>query len=261
VNRSTAIAAAVTASVALHLLLALAVPGLRVRLPLGSNRLVEVELQREPEAPAPEPLAPPEPRPALPLAPAAAAELGRALVQWAPRSTVAPPPAPPVRLPSRSATLPEPDTLEWSPSPAWEAEPLPQPPQVTARAAPSPDVDAAADLAESLLRGATSQAATSEEPAQAAMRRLEIEGPVGTERRVVKEPALPRLAIRNPASVAIKFFVSARGEVTRAFPTQRGDLELDRAALAYIKAFRFNALPPGEEQEQWGTIRVRFRLD
>ncbi len=47
----------------------------------------------------------------------------------------------------------------------------------------------------------------------------------------------------------------------RACPLQRGETDLDQAALAYIKQFRFNPLPTGEEAEQWGTIRVRFRLE
>jgi len=261
VSRSTTVATALVASVGLHLLVVLAVPGVRVRLPIGtSDRLVEVELQREPEPPPLETPAPPEPSPTVPLTPEAAEALGQELMQHTPRGA-APPQAPPLRLPERATLLPEPDTLPWSPSPTWETEPLPQPENPTVRATPGPDLGSATALAESLLKETTTQAAPVEEPIQAAMRRLEIEGPVGVERRVLKEPPPPRVPICNPASVAIKFFVSPRGEVTRAFPTQRGDPELDRAALAYIKSFRFNALPPGEEQEQWGTIRVRFRLE
>jgi TonB family protein len=261
VTRSTAIAAAVTASVGLHLLLVMVVPGLRLRVPIGANPLVEVELHRDAEAPQPEALTPPAAAPTPPLAPGAGEELGRALAEVVPPGTTLPPPPPPVRLPERAATLPEPDTLAWSPSPTWETEALPEIPAVPARARANPDVATATALAESLLRDAASQAATGPEPAQATMRRLEIEGPVGAERRVLQEPPPPTVPIRNPASVAIKFFVSPRGEVIRAFPTQRGDPELDRAALTYIKSFRFNPLPPGEEQEQWGTIRVRFRLE
>ncbi|HSH69963.1 MAG TPA: energy transducer TonB [Deferrisomatales bacterium] len=90
---------------------------------------------------------------------------------------------------------------------------------------------------------------------------LEIEGPVGKERQVVTQPPPPSVVIRHSAAVHLKFFVSPRGEVVRAEPITRGDAELDRAALAYIKQFRFNALPHGDQREQWGTIRLRFRLE
>jgi TonB family protein len=124
-----------------------------------------------------------------------------------------------------------------------------------------PDQQQARVIAESLLRELST--APSQDPAQPQVPppQLEIEGPVGEERRVLSRPEPPSVTIRHSADVRLKFYVSPRGEVVRAFPIERGDTDLDRVALAYLKQFRFNALPHGDQREQWGTIRVRFRLE
>ncbi len=256
------LAAALGASLVLHLVLAVLVPGMRVRLPAGTENLVEVELSRPPLPPETETVKPPEPAQANPLSPQEAEALGASLASLAPAGGLPPPAASPVRLPQRAVLLPEPDALAWPRLAPAEPQALPTPPRLPARRAAAPDAGAAADLARTLLRSAQAPAGSGQEAVgQEAMRRLEIEGPVGLERKVVHEPPLPRVPIRHAASVAIRFFVSPRGDVTRAIPTQRGDPELDRAALDYIKAFRFSPLPAGEEKEQWGTIHVRFRLE
>jgi len=256
------LAAALGASLALHLLLAVLIPAMRVRLPPSTEHLVEVELARPPLPAEPETVKPPEPAPLSPLSPEEAEALGSSLAAFAPAGGPPPPATSPVRLPQRVVRLPEPDTIPWARLAPVEMQSLPSPPRLPAERAAAPDTGAAAELARTLLRSAQAPAAPGQEAAgPAAMQRLEIEGPVGLDRKVVHEPPPPRVPIRNPASVAIRFFVSPRGDVTRALPTQRGDPELDRAALAYIKAFRFSPLPAGEEKEQWGTIHVRFRLE
>lgn len=258
-----ALALAVGASLALHLLAVLVVPAVRVRLLAGGERLVEVELREAPPvAPPLEPLQPAEPSPAAPLSPEEAAALGSALAPGEPAAAVLPPAASPVRLPERRAVLPEPDTLTLPRFAPAEGQPLPGRPSRAPVRAPGPDPRAAAGLAQALLRGIEASSAQAPDPAaRDALGPLDIEWEAGSRREVVHEPPPPRVPIRNPASVAIRFYVSPRGDVTRAFELQRGDPELDRAALAYIKDFRFNPLPPGEEKEQWGTIRVRFRLE
>jgi TonB family protein len=261
VSARAALALAVGTSIALHLLAVLLVPAAKVRLVVGGEHLVEVELRPPPPPPLPEAtFQPATPTSAPPVTRDELEALARALPAPETPGAGRPLAASPLRLPARSAPLPEPDAIEWPRLVLERPEPLPPRPGLALLRPAAPDPRAATDVARALLAERPS-AAAQDAAAQEAMRRLEIEGPVGVDRRVVHEPPLPRVPIRHPASVAIRFYVSPRGDVSRAFPTERGDSELDRAALAYIKAFRFNPLPPGEEKEQWGTIRVRFRLE
>ncbi|MDW7708945.1 MAG: energy transducer TonB [Deferrisomatales bacterium] len=256
-----ALALALGTSLILHLAVVLFVPPARVRLLVGEERLVEVELHRP--LPPPLPLSPPAA--ARPAPPAVTREALEALAPdlLGPQVTAGDPPLPlpPLRLPTRRAELPEPDTVGQRRFWSDRVEPLPERPGLLPARSPAPEPPAATDVAQALLRGVTAPGEDLDAAAREAMRRLEIEGPVGLDRRVVREPPPPQVPIRHPASVAIRFYVSPEGDVGRAYPTERGDPELDHAALEYIKAFRFNALPPGEEREQWGTIRVRFRLE
>ena len=257
-TRTGALAAAVAGSVVIHLVLVVVVPGLRVKLPVHRERLVEVELSRTPLETEPEPL--PRPVAAQPIASEALESLGGALAEQVLAEPAASPAMEPIRLPARSVSIPEPDRIAWTRSLEVEPSPLPAAPVVKRGAAPGPDAGEARRVADRLLQEISATPVVPEADRET-MRRLEIEGPVGVDRKVLSEPRPPRIPIRNPATVSIKFYVSPRGEVVRAFPVQRGDPELDQAALAYIKAFRFNPLPTGEEVEQWGTIRVRFRLE
>jgi TonB family protein len=267
VLQSNAFPLAVTASLVAHLALLLAVPGFRISLPVAVERLIEVEIA--PPAPA-ESLVQPKPQPADPLeapptpSPKPLTEpsqesLAEALFQSVPRPA-APAPAPvPIRLPERGLRLPEPDAIVWRPTPPTRQRISPA--EVRGIAPAAPDLDSVQQLAKGLLQDLAAPPTTDPLRPPAPLPRLEIEGPVGTQRNVVLEPPLPRVEIRNPADVRIRFWVSPRGTVTRTELEQMADPALDGAALAYIKGFRFNALPPGETREQWGTIRVRFRLE
>ncbi|MHB8765827.1 MAG: energy transducer TonB family protein, partial [Deferrisomatales bacterium] len=172
-----------------------------------------------------------------------------------------PPASPPVRVPRRELRLPEPDVLPWVPPSPPGPEPARRAPAPRLEAPPGPAAAEAAELARALLRQAAPAAPSPVSPPRAeSTPRLDIQWAEGAARRVVVEPPLPGVQFRHAADVSIRFWVSHRGEVLRALPTQRGDPELDAAALAYVKGFRFNPLPPGQEHEQWGTIRVRFRF-
>ena len=277
-TRPQVIAVALVASLALHIALLL-VPGLRLRLPIHRETLVEVEVAPPDAAlrPAPEPepeLPPPPPEPATtpptppartapaPLARDAAVMLEQALAPLVPATARPAAAPPPLQLPRRALELPGADTIAWTP-PTPRSSALP-PLDSTFRPASTlpagPDQQQGQLLAEALLR---ELAAPPEQPVQPLVPppQLEIEGPVGKERKVVTQPPPPSVAIRHSAAVHLKFYVSPRGEVVRAEPITRGDADLDRAALAYIKQFRFNALPHGDQREQWGTIRLRFRLE
>lgn len=259
-TRTGALAAAVAGSVLFHLALLVAVPGLRVLLPVQRERLVEVELSRAPADREPEPEAIPPPVAPPPPASGAVESLGGILEKRLLAERAARPAMDPIRLPARAATIPETDRIGWRRSVELEASPLPQAPAVRREAAAGPDGVAARRTAERLLKDLSAAPPAPDEGPEA-MRRLEIEGPVGAERKVVSEPRPPRIPIRHAGTVEIRFFVSPRGEVVRAFPVRKAEPDLEQAALAYIKAFRFSPLPAGREGEQWGTIRVRFRLE
>lgn len=262
-TRANILAVAVTVSLALHLVLFLMVPGMRLTLPASTETVVEVEVAEPQPEPPPEPEPPPQPlepkeAQAPPLAPAAAESLSELLAGAVATAPLPPPTAPAVRLPRREALLPEPDTLSWSVSPPPGPSTLPRASLPRMPVPGAPDLAAAEGLAQRLLEAA---AQAPEAAAPRSLDRLKIEWQKGVDRRVTHEPPAPSVPIRNPADVRIQFWVSPRGTVTRAEVLQTADPDLDRAALAYVKAFRFNDLPSGQDQEQWGTIRVSFRLE
>lgn len=261
---------ALAASLAAHLALVLAMPTVQITFPVRVERVVEVEIAEpepepepvpEPEPPPPEPAEPPEPPPPKPISSAEVEFLANALARRVPLQATPPPAPPPLRLPTRRVELPEPDAIPWEPPPRARPEPLPPSARPQADAVAAPDLSSAAALAETLLDGTVAQAQPHEPAPPPSPPPLEIESEFGLERRVAFAPPLPHLQIQNPADVRIQFWVSPRGEVTNASPIQRGDPALDSAAIVYVKKFRFNPLPPGQEQVQWGTLRVKFQLE
>ena len=272
--RRHVIALALVASFGLHVALLLLTPGLQLRLPISRETLVEVEVAPLSEEPAPEPEPAPPPEPAAvaepqtepvpaPLPVDAVAVLQQALGPWSAASALPPAKPPPLQLPRRDLELPGADTIAWSASSRPATEPLPAGNRYhpATELPPGPDQELARTLSESLLQDLAATVPESATPALAPPLRLEIEGPVGRERQVLERPPPPSVKIHHSVDVRLKFFVSPRGEVLRAFPIERGGSALDRAALAYLRQFRFSALPHGDQREQWGTIRFRFRLE
>jgi len=275
-TRPRLLVVALVASAVLHTALLL-VPGLRLRLPIYRETLVEVQVVAPAEvsppkpAPTPVPAPPPPPEPAAappappaPTAPAPLADAAATILEQALAPATAPPAVapPPLQLPRRELDLPGAATIAWTPPPPRAATPPPQgavfrPPNALPA---GPDQQQARLLAEALLRDLAAPREQAVQPLVAPPA-LEIEGPVGQEREVVVRPPPPLVAIRHSADVRLKFFVSPRGEVLRAEPLTRGDAALDQAARAYILQFRFSPLPAGDQREQWGTIHVRFRLE
>jgi TonB family protein len=63
------------------------------------------------------------------------------------------------------------------------------------------------------------------------------------------------------AEIELTFYVLSDGMVDRVIPTMRGDAELERIAIQYLKQWRFAPLPKDQPQvEQWGVIPIKFRL-
>jgi TonB family protein len=61
--------------------------------------------------------------------------------------------------------------------------------------------------------------------------------------------------------IELTFWVSPNGIVDRVIPTIKGDTELERIAIQYLKQWRFAPLPKDQPQvEQWGVIPIKFRL-
>lgn len=87
-----------------------------------------------------------------------------------------------------------------------------------------------------------------------------IKGPAG-KRKILYKPEIPKVKIDREGEVELEFWVLPDGSVGRVFSLLRGDAELERIAINYIKQWRFNPLDEGGPPvEQWGTITVKFRL-
>jgi TonB family protein len=85
-----------------------------------------------------------------------------------------------------------------------------------------------------------------------------IQGPVA-EREPLFRPPLPEVQVYNESDITLRFWVRPDGGVSRVIPERKGDVVLEAAAIRYLEGWRFTPLPPYEPQEeQWGTITVRF---
>jgi len=90
--------------------------------------------------------------------------------------------------------------------------------------------------------------------------RLGIKGAVSS-RRVLERPLLPQVKVKLETEIELTFWVLPDGMVDRAIPSVKGDAELERVAIQYLKQWRFAPLSKEEPQvEQWGTIPIKFRI-
>lgn len=89
---------------------------------------------------------------------------------------------------------------------------------------------------------------------------LGIKGPL-VARKILERPNLPSVKVRVEAEIELTFWVLPNGIVDRAIPSVRGDTELERIAIQYLKQWRFVPLQKNEPQvEEWGVIPVKFKL-
>ncbi len=129
-------------------------------------------------------------------------------------------------------------------------------PRDVVRRAPTPDISKA-----------VTQETKAPSPAriEISKEKVKITGPLSS-RKVVQSfvPQYPDWArARNiEADVAIRFNVSAAGDVRddAVVEMTSGYPELDKAALAALKRWKFTPLA-GNNQDQWGVITFRYRLD
>jgi len=90
--------------------------------------------------------------------------------------------------------------------------------------------------------------------------RLGIKGPAAT-RKILERLLPPQVKITVETEIELTFWVLPDGMVDRVIPSIKGDSELERAAIQYLKQWRFVPLPKDQPQvEQWGTIPIKFKL-
>ncbi len=89
---------------------------------------------------------------------------------------------------------------------------------------------------------------------------LGIKGPLVT-RKILERPALHQVKVKVEAEIELTLYVLPNGIVDRVLPSLKGDAELERIAIQYLKQWRFVPLPKDQSQvEQWGTIPIKFKL-
>jgi TonB family protein len=90
--------------------------------------------------------------------------------------------------------------------------------------------------------------------------RLGIKGPL-VNRKILERPKPPQVKVKVEAEIELTLWVLPNGTVDRVVPSVKGDTELERIAIQYLKQWRFAPLPKDQPQvEQWGTIPTKFRL-
>ena len=86
-----------------------------------------------------------------------------------------------------------------------------------------------------------------------------IEGPAAKREVLYKPTWLPEVNIDVEVDIRLKFWVLPDGSVGEVIPLQRGDARLERAAIEYLKNWRFTPVAPGKPQV-WGVIPIKYKL-
>ena len=90
--------------------------------------------------------------------------------------------------------------------------------------------------------------------------RLGIKGALAS-RKILERPDLPQVKSKVEVEIELTLWVLPNGTVDRVVPSVKGDTELERIAVQYLRQWRFAALPKDQPQAvQWGTIPIKFRL-
>jgi TonB family protein len=90
--------------------------------------------------------------------------------------------------------------------------------------------------------------------------RLGIKGSL-VSRKILERPHPPQVKLRVEAEIELTLWVLPNGTVDRVVPSVKGDSELERVAIQYLKQWRFAPLSKDQPQAvEWGTIPIKFRL-
>jgi TonB family protein len=90
--------------------------------------------------------------------------------------------------------------------------------------------------------------------------RLGIKGGL-VSRKILERSNLPQVKLKVEVEIELTLWVLPDGTVDRVIPSVKGDPELERIAIQYLKQWRFASLQKDQPQvEQSGTIPIKFRL-
>ena len=90
--------------------------------------------------------------------------------------------------------------------------------------------------------------------------RLGMKGPL-VNRKILEKPLPPQVKVKMEAEIELTLWVLPSGAVDRVVPSVKGDTELERIAIQYLKQWRFAPLSKDQSQvEQSGTIPIKFKL-
>lgn len=134
--------------------------------------------------------------------------------------------------------------------------------------APSPTIKDATDLSPLKDRGtekvigrllSAREGVAQEKPLEENLR-LGIKGSL-VSRKILERPYSPQGKVKVEAEIELTLWVLPNGTVDRVVPSVKGDTELERVAIQYLKQWKFAPLPKDQPQaEQWGTIPIKFKL-
>ena len=134
--------------------------------------------------------------------------------------------------------------------------------------APTPSLKEATDLISLKDKGtekvierllSTKEGNAKEKPLEENLR-LGMKGPL-VSRKILERANPPQVKVKVEAEIELTLWVLPSGAVDRVVPSVKGDTELERIAIQYLKQWRFAPLPKDQLQvEQWGTIPIKFRL-
>jgi hypothetical protein len=90
--------------------------------------------------------------------------------------------------------------------------------------------------------------------------RLGIKGAL-VSRKILERPPLPQVKLKVEVEIELQLWVLPNGTVDRVVPSVKGDAELERIAIQYLKQWRFVPLSKDQPQTvQGGTIPIKLRL-
>jgi hypothetical protein len=90
--------------------------------------------------------------------------------------------------------------------------------------------------------------------------RLGIKGAL-VSRKILERPPLPQVKLKVEVEIELTLWVLPNGTVDRVVPSVKGDAELERIAIQYLKQWRFAPLSKDQPQTvQGGTIPIKLKL-
>ncbi len=99
----------------------------------------------------------------------------------------------------------------------------------------------------------------SEEPrSEKATDSFSIEGPVA-KRRVTYQPPPPEIITTSAVTLRLKFWVHPDGTVGRIVPLVRADAEIEKNAIAFLEKWRFEPVRK-DLGDQWGILPIQLKL-